>query len=79
MEARLNPPSLRKKDPNLYVDYSGIAKGFGVDAVANLLESVGIMNYMVEIGGEIRTSGSNTSLHGKLPLKLPKMVDIFSR
>ena len=54
----MNPPCTAQKDPNLYVDYSGIAKGFGVDEIANLLESIGIMNYMVEIGGEIRTAGS---------------------
>lgn len=72
VEARLNPPSLRKLDPNLYVDYSGIAKGFGVDAVANLLESVGIMNYMVEIGGEIRTSGRKYKSPWKIAIELPK-------
>ncbi|MEQ1738292.1 MAG: FAD:protein FMN transferase [Methyloglobulus sp.] len=49
-----------KKDiPNLYVDLSGIAKGYGVDQVASLLERLGIMDYMVEIGGEIRVKGKN--------------------
>jgi FAD:protein FMN transferase len=49
-----------KKDiPELYVDLSGIAKGYGVDQVANLLEHLNIMDYMVEIGGEIRVKGKN--------------------
>ncbi len=49
-----------KKDiPGLYVDLSGIAKGYGVDQVASLLERLGIMDYMVEIGGEIRVKGKN--------------------
>jgi FAD:protein FMN transferase len=49
-----------KKDiPELYVDLSGIAKGYGVDQVAELLERLGIMDYMVEIGGEIRVKGKN--------------------
>ena len=49
-----------KKDiPELYVDLSGIAKGYGVDQVASLLEHLGIMDYMVEIGGEIRVKGKN--------------------
>lgn len=49
-----------KKDiPNLYVDLSGIAKGYGVDKVAELLEHLGIADYMVEIGGEIRVKGKN--------------------
>lgn len=46
-----------KKDPRVMLDYSGIAKGFGVDVVANLLESKGIKNYIVEIGGEIDAHG----------------------
>jgi thiamine biosynthesis lipoprotein len=50
-----------KKDiPNLYVDLSAIAKGYGVDQVASLLEHLGIMDYMVEIGGEIRVKGKNS-------------------
>ena len=44
---------------DLYVDLSGIAKGYGVDQVAELLEHLGIMDYMVEIGGEIRVKGKN--------------------
>ena len=51
--------SVRKDIPELYVDLSGIAKGYGVDKVAELLESLGFMDYMVEIGGEIRVKGKN--------------------
>ena len=50
---------LSKDIPNLYVDLSTIAKGWGVDVVANYLQSEGIMNYMVEIGGEMRLKGIN--------------------
>jgi FAD:protein FMN transferase len=50
---------VRKDIPELYVDLSGIAKGYGVDQVAELLERLGIMDYMVEIGGEIRVKGKN--------------------
>lgn len=42
-----------KKDPRIMLDCSAIAKGFGVDAVARLLERKGIKNYMVDIGGEV--------------------------
>ncbi|MCV6590048.1 MAG: FAD:protein FMN transferase [Marinobacterium sp.] len=43
---------------NIYVDLSAIAKGYGVDIIAGLLEQQGIHNYLVEIGGEMRLSGS---------------------
>ncbi|MBT3146257.1 FAD:protein FMN transferase [Neptunomonas phycophila] len=45
------------KHANTYVDLSAIAKGYGVDAVAQLLEEQGIQRYLVEIGGELRASG----------------------
>lgn len=46
-----------KTDPRIMLDCSGIAKGYGSDVVANFLRSKGIDNFMVEIGGEIVTSG----------------------
>jgi thiamine biosynthesis lipoprotein len=48
---------LSKAIPNLYVDLSTIAKGYGVDLVAELIEANGINNYLVEIGGELRLKG----------------------
>ena len=46
-----------KRDPRITLDCSAIAKGYGVDVVAQLLEEKGIDNYMVEIGGEVVTHG----------------------
>ncbi|ASU16076.1 FAD:protein FMN transferase [Actinobacillus pleuropneumoniae] len=51
--------SLMKSVPNLYLDLSSIAKGFGVDKLAEYLESLGLANYLVEIGGELRGKGKN--------------------
>ena len=48
-----------KADPRLMLDCSAIAKGYGVDAVADYLTSKGIRDFMVEIGGEIRVNGLN--------------------
>ncbi|NOI76515.1 FAD:protein FMN transferase [Vibrio coralliilyticus] len=50
---------LTKDIPNLYVDLSTIAKGWGVDVVADYIQSQGIQNYMVEVGGEMRLKGVN--------------------
>ena len=50
---------LSKKNSRIKVDFSAIAKGYGVDLVAMLLEKKGIENYMVEIGGEVRAKGKN--------------------
>lgn len=48
-----------KQDPRIMLDCSGIAKGYGSDCVARLLRKKGIDNFMVEIGGEVVTSGIN--------------------
>jgi len=48
---------LSKKIPELYIDLSTIAKGYGVDIIAELIESNGLTHYLVEIGGEMRLRG----------------------
>lgn len=53
---RLSGDSL-VKPAGFVVDFSAIAKGYGVDMVALYLESEGVKNYIVEIGGELRASG----------------------
>ncbi|MEK6786782.1 MAG: FAD:protein FMN transferase [Nitrospirota bacterium] len=49
--------AIRKYRPDVFLDLSGIAKGYGVDRVAELMTAHGIEHYMVEIGGEIRVRG----------------------
>ncbi|MBY6187007.1 FAD:protein FMN transferase [Marinobacter hydrocarbonoclasticus] len=48
---------LSKDRPDVYLDLSSIAKGYGVDVAAEVLEQRGIHNYLVEIGGELRLKG----------------------
>ena len=49
-----------KQDPRIMLDCSAIAKGYGCDVVAHFLKKRDIKNFMVEIGGEIVTSGMNS-------------------
>jgi thiamine biosynthesis lipoprotein len=55
VEARV----LRKARSDCRIDLSAIAKGFAVDEVAGLLEAEGIVDFMVEVGGEVRCRGRN--------------------
>jgi thiamine biosynthesis lipoprotein len=50
-----------KDDPRLELDAASIAKGYACDVIAELLESHGITDYLVEIGGEIHAKGKNPS------------------
>ena len=43
------------------LDFAAIAKGYGCDLVARLMERRGVRNFMVEIGGEVVTRGINPS------------------
>ena len=59
LHAREEPPALKKDRPDIYVDLSAIAKGYGVDQLAALVNSVGIHDYLVSIGGEVQAKGHN--------------------
>ncbi len=48
-----------KDDPRVEFDFSAIAKGYGVDRVAEALRRAGATDYMVEIGGEVVAAGLN--------------------
>lgn len=49
--------SVRKSVPDLYLDFSALAKGLGVDEIAQSLSALGCGDFMVDIGGEVSTRG----------------------
>lgn len=58
IKVQATPPALSKSKA-VEIDLSAIAKGYAVDRVAELLEKQGIVNYLVEVGGELRGRGHN--------------------
>jgi len=48
---------VRKLNPELQIDLSSLAKGYAADQIGEKLEALGHLNYLIEIGGEIRTRG----------------------
>ena len=61
LEVRINPPALKKHIPGLQINLSAIAKGYGVDAIAELLITEGQPSFVVDIGGETRTGTAKAS------------------
>jgi thiamine biosynthesis lipoprotein len=57
LDVRLNPPAIRKSDPQVYVDLSAIAKGYAAGLVGDRLEELGATDYLVLVGGEVRSRG----------------------
>jgi len=66
--------SIVKDNRHVTIDASAIAKGYGVDVVADFLESKGISNYLIEIGGEIRLKGKSAK-HKKWTVGIDKPID----
>ena len=48
-----------KSKPGVELDFSAVAKGYGVDVIGMWLAEHGISNYFVEIGGEVKCKGVN--------------------
>lgn len=52
-------PAIRKDRAGVYIDLSAYAKGYAVDQIVKLLTEQRLMNYLVEVGGEVRMHGHN--------------------
>jgi len=48
-----------KPYPETYLDFNAIGKGYGIDLMGVYLESLGVTDYLIELGGEIRVKGFN--------------------
>ena len=59
---RLQDDRIVKDDPRTMLDCSAIAKGYGVDAVARVLDQKGVQHYMVNVGGEVVVKGKNAHM-----------------
>src|SRR5690606_2960509 len=61
-KVRLNQDgTISKEFPQIYFDFNAVAKGFGIDCLGRYLESVGVKDYLIELGGEILAKGENLS------------------
>jgi thiamine biosynthesis lipoprotein len=49
--------------PTISLDLNAIAKGYGVDRIADVIRKAGYTDFLVEIGGEVVASGRKTSDH----------------
>ena len=56
LSLRAQPPAVRR-DRDVALDLSAIAKGHGVDRLARLLQSLGCAHFLIDIGGEVRSQG----------------------
>lgn len=59
-KVRLNEDGTIEKDkPQIYFDFNAVAKGSGIDFIGRYLNSKGVKDYLIELGGEILAKGTN--------------------
>ena len=58
---KLEGGAIVKTNPGMMLDFNAIAQGYTVDLLSSFLESIGINNYLVELGGEVRTKGKKNN------------------
>jgi thiamine biosynthesis lipoprotein len=66
-----------KANPAMYLDVNGIAQGYSVDVICRYFDNLGIRNYLVEIGGEVRGKGSRNGAPWKIGIDKPSDFNIF--
>jgi thiamine biosynthesis lipoprotein len=59
-KVKLSGNKLIKEYPGTKLDFNAIAQGYSVDVVASYFDKSGIQNYLIEIGGELKTKGLNS-------------------
>lgn len=59
LEIREHSPALRKSAPELTVDLNAVAPGYAVDLLYEQFSSMGLANFLIDIGGEVRARGRN--------------------
>lgn len=53
--------NIKMAQPEMFLDFNAIAKGFAVDVIGRYLDQNNVQNYLVEIGGELTAKGNNVS------------------
>ena len=51
--------TIEKENPNIYLDFNAIAKGYTIDVIADYLDKQNVENYLIELGGELVAKGQN--------------------
>jgi thiamine biosynthesis lipoprotein len=71
---RTEPAALRKEVPRLTIDLNAVAPGYAVDLIAERFAAIGVANFMIDIGGEVRAHGRNAQ-GGAWRIAVEKPID----
>ncbi len=74
----LSDNSLIKKKNEVQIDLNSLAKGYSVDLIENLLLKNGFDNFLIEIGGELKSSGRNGKSDWVVGISNPIEDDLYA-
>jgi thiamine biosynthesis lipoprotein len=63
---------LIKSDPGINLDVNAIAQGYSVDVICRYFDNLGIRNYLIEIGGEVRAKGTKAGALWRIGIDKPE-------
>lgn len=58
LEVKLDPPQLRKTDPEIQINVSALVEGYAADTIVRQLEAAGHRNFLLDVGGELVARGN---------------------
>lgn len=79
LNVKKSPFALKKDVSGLQINLSAIAKGYGVDKIAEYLSSKGFSHYLVEIGGEVRVQGTKFKNKWRIGVVIPDTLNEYQK
>lgn len=61
-----------KNNPGIMLDFNAIAQGFSVDVICKFFDGLGLHNYLIEIGGEVRAKGTKGGAKWRIGIDRPE-------
>lgn len=69
---------LKKLNPGICLDVNAIAQGYSVDVIYRYFDNLGIENYLIEIGGEVRAKGDKSGAQWRIGIDKPADNNMIS-
>lgn len=66
------------KNPLIWLDFGGVAKGYAIDKAINILKKHGVVNAIVNAGGDLRSIGSKGDKNWQVAIRKPNSEDVLA-
>lgn len=69
---QLKDQQISSNNPNIWLDFGGIAKGYAIDVAVTILQEHGINDAIINAGGDLRSMGSKGKKAWRIAIQSPK-------